>query len=185
MATENNGQQTGLNRAKPYQLMLFPLNNGATNVYFVLVLSYIATFGSNVLALGVIFASLMVTGMRLFDAVTDPIIGALMDRTSTRFGKFRPFMLIGNGIMALSVMALYTLTPLIPASAQALRYVAFVLLYAVWVIGIPSRPPARERARRSSQMTPTSGRFSPFSTRSDLLRVWAPCSSLHRSFVQM
>jgi hypothetical protein len=117
MATENNGQQTGLNRAKPYQLMLFPLNNGATNVYFVLVLSYIATFGSNVLALGVIFASLMVTGMRLFDAVTDPIIGALMDRTSTRFGKFRPFMLIGNGIMALSVMALYTLTPLIPASA--------------------------------------------------------------------
>ena len=135
MATENNGQQTGLNRAKPYQLMLFPLNNGATNVYFVLVLSYIATFGSNVLALGVIFASLMVTGMRLFDAVTDPIIGALMDRTSTRFGKFRPFMLIGNGIMALSVMALYTMTPLIPASAQALRYVAFVLLYAVWVIG--------------------------------------------------
>ena len=25
---------TTLNRAKPYQLMLFPLNNGATNVYF-------------------------------------------------------------------------------------------------------------------------------------------------------
>ena len=101
MANENN--TTGLNRAKPYQLMLFPLNNGATNVYFVLVLSYIATFGSNVLALGVIFASLMVTVMRLFDAVTDPIIGALMDRTSTRFGKFRPFMVIGNLIMAASV----------------------------------------------------------------------------------
>ena len=29
----------GVNRAKPYQLMLFPLNNGATNVYFVLILS--------------------------------------------------------------------------------------------------------------------------------------------------
>ncbi len=28
-----------VNRAKPYQLALFPLNNGATNVYFVLVLS--------------------------------------------------------------------------------------------------------------------------------------------------
>jgi Na+/melibiose symporter-like transporter len=133
MVNENN--TTGLNRAKPYQLMLFPLNNGATNVYFVLVLSYIATFGSNVLALGVIFASLMVTVMRLFDAVTDPIIGALMDRTSTRFGKFRPFMVIGNLIMAASVMALYVLTPLIPASMTALRYVAFVLLYAVWVIG--------------------------------------------------
>ena len=52
--------------------MLFPLNNGATNVYYVLVLSYIATFGSKVLALPMIFASVMVTGMRLFDAITDP-----------------------------------------------------------------------------------------------------------------
>ena len=135
MANENNTNTVGLNRAKPYQLALFPLNNGATNVYFVLVLSYIATFGSNVLALGVIFASLMVTGMRLFDAVTDPIIGALMDRTSTRFGKFRPFMVIGNLIMALSVLSLYTLTPLIPATMKFARYAAFVLLYAVWVIG--------------------------------------------------
>ena len=135
MANEKNTNTVGLNRAKPYQLALFPLNNGATNVYFVLVLSYIATFGSNVLALGVIFASLMVTGMRLFDAVTDPIIGALMDRTSTRFGKFRPFMVIGNLIMALSVLSLYTLTPLIPATMKFARYAAFVLLYAVWVIG--------------------------------------------------
>lgn len=35
---------SAVNRAKPYQLVLFPLNNGATNVYYVLVLSYIATF---------------------------------------------------------------------------------------------------------------------------------------------
>ena len=124
-----------VNRAKPYQMVLFPLNNGATNVYYVLVLSYIATFGSKVLALSMIFASVMVTGMRLFDAVTDPIIGALMDRTNGKFGKFRPFMVIGNLIMAVSILVLYCLTPLIPESAMFLRYAAFVGLYAVWVIG--------------------------------------------------
>ena len=70
---------TTTNRAKLYQLVLFPLNNGATNVYFVLILSYIATFGENVLGL-LGFASIMVTVMRLFDAITDPIIGALMDK---------------------------------------------------------------------------------------------------------
>ena len=75
---EQTAKASGLNRAKTYQLVLFPLNNGATNVYYVLVLSYIATFGSKVLALSMIFASVMVTGMRLFDAITDPIIGALM-----------------------------------------------------------------------------------------------------------
>ena len=78
MSEQNSAASASVNRAKPYQLMLFPLNNGATNVYYVLVLSYIATFGSNVLALGTLFASVMVTAMRLCDAITDPIIGALM-----------------------------------------------------------------------------------------------------------
>ena len=115
---EQKTTASSVNRAKTYQLVLFPLNNGATNVYYVLVLSYIATFGSKVLALSMLFASVMVTGMRLFDAVTDPIIGALMDRTNGRFGKFRPFMVIGNLIMAASILVLYCLTPLIPACVR-------------------------------------------------------------------
>ena len=135
MSEQNSAASASVNRAKPYQLMLFPLNNGATNVYYVLVLSYIATFGSKVLALSMIFASVMVTGMRLFDAITDPIIGALMDRTNGKFGKFRPFMVIGNLIMAASILVLYCLTPLIPATMMWVRYAVFVALYAVWVIG--------------------------------------------------
>jgi len=124
----------GTNRAKFYQLALFPMNNGATNVYFVLILSYVATFGENILGL-IGFASIMVTVMRLFDAITDPIIGSLMDKTSTKFGKFRPFMVIGNIIMAVSVIVLYIFTPMIPATMMWARYGAFTLLYAVWVIG--------------------------------------------------
>ena len=128
---ENNG----VNRAKLYQLALFPMNNGATNVYFVLILTYVSQFGNAVLGLAMLFASFMVTGMRIFDAITDPIIGALMDKTNTKFGKFRPFMVIGNAIMAISVFLLYVLTPLVPETMMWLRYVLFVLLYAVWVIG--------------------------------------------------
>ena len=127
--------ENGMNRAKFYQLALFPMNNGATNVYFVLILSYIATFGNKVLGLGMVFASFMVTGMRVFDAITDPIIGAIMDKTDGKFGKFRPFMVIGNLVMAVSVIALYILTPLIPEGMMWLRYAMFILLYAVWVIG--------------------------------------------------
>ena len=123
-----------LNRAKPYQLVLFPLNNGATNVYFVLILSYVAQFGSSILKLGM-FASIMVTVMRAADAVTDPIIGAMMDRTNTRIGKFRPFMILGSAVMAVSVVCLYVLTPLIPETMMWARYAAFVVVYFVWVIG--------------------------------------------------
>ena len=128
-------ENKGMNRAKFYQLALFPMNNGATNVYFVLILSYIATFGNKVLGLAMVFASFMVTGMRVFDAITDPIIGAIMDKTDGRFGKFRPFMVLGNIVMAISVILLYMLTPLIPETMMWLRYTAFILLYAVWVIG--------------------------------------------------
>ena len=128
-------ENKGMNRAKFYQLALFPMNNGATNVYFVLILSYIATFGNKVLGLGMVFASFMVTGMRVFDAITDPIIGALMDKTNGKFGKFRPFMVIGNITMAVSVILLYMLTPLIPINMMWLRYTVFIILYAVWVLG--------------------------------------------------
>ncbi len=126
---------SGLNRAKMYQLVLFPMNNGATNVYFVIILSYIATFGNAVLGIGLMFASMMITVMRVFDAVTDPIIGAIMDRTDGKFGKFRPFMVLGNAIMAASVFVLYCITPMIPESSMWLRYAAFIVLYAIWVIG--------------------------------------------------
>ena len=127
--------KTSTNRAKFYQLALFPMNNGATNVYFVLILSYIATFGNKVLGLAMVFASFMVTGMRVFDAITDPIIGAIMDKTDGKFGKFRPFMVIGNVVMAVSVIGLYVLTPLVPDNMMWLRYTLFIFLYAVWVLG--------------------------------------------------
>ena len=144
---EQTAKAPGLNRAKTYQLVLFPLNNGATNVYYVLVLSYIATFGSKVLALSMIFASVMVTGMRLFDAITDPIIGALMDRTNGKFGKFRPFMVIGNLIMAASILVLYCLTP---SSLPARWACAMRLSWLCTQSGssaTPSRPAAPVPAR--------------------------------------
>ena len=124
-----------MNRAKLYQLVLFPMNNGATNVYYILTLNFIAYYANGVLGLLLMFATTMVTVMRLLDAVTDPIIGALIDRTSTKFGKFRPFMVLGNVIMIVSSICLYFGTRLISGEMSWLRYVCFVLFYALYVIG--------------------------------------------------
>lgn len=131
----NTAQASGLNRAKPYQLVLFPFNNGATNVYYILTITYIAYYGNGVLGLALMFATTMVTVMRLFDAVTDPIIGALIDKTNGRFGKFRPYMVLGNAIMAVSAFLLYFGTRAIPETMMWLRYTAYVVIYALYVIG--------------------------------------------------
>lgn len=48
---EQKTTASSVNRAKTYQLVLFPLNNGATNVYYVLVLSLHRDLRRKVLAL--------------------------------------------------------------------------------------------------------------------------------------
>lgn len=129
-------KKTGsLNRAKTYQLVLFPFNNGATNVYYVLTMNYIAYHANGVLGLALMFATTMVTVMRVFDAVTDPVIGMLIDKTQGKLGKFRPYIILGNVIMALSAILLYFGTRLIPENMMWLRYVGFVVLYMIYVIG--------------------------------------------------
>jgi hypothetical protein len=132
---EQTAKASGLNRAKTYQLVLFPLNNGATNVYYVLVLSYIATFGSKVLALSMIFASVMVTGNapvrrhyrphhRRVDGPHQRQIWqvpALHGHRQPHHGGQHPRAVLSD--------------PAHPRHAMGLRYAAVVALYAVWVIG--------------------------------------------------
>ena len=125
----------GMNRAKMYQLALFPMNNGATNVYFILTLNFLANYGSGVLGLLAIFVTVMQTVMRLFDAVTDPIIGALIDKTNTKIGKFRPYMILGNVILAVSSILMYFGIRVVPDDMLWLRYTLFVLFYMLYVIG--------------------------------------------------
>ena len=135
MSTEKREMETVTNRAKLYQLVLFPMNNGATNVYYILTMNFIAYYANGVLGLLLMFATTMVTVMRLFDAVTDPIIGALIDRTSGKFGKFRPYMILGNVIMIISSVLMYFGTRLIAEDMAWLKYTCFVLFYALYVIG--------------------------------------------------
>lgn len=132
---QESGKGRALNRAKLYQLILFPFNNGATNVYYILTMNYIMYHAEGVLGLAIAFATSMVTVMRVFDAFTDPIIGALIDRTSGRFGKFRPYMILGNAIMIVSALLMYFGTRLIPDTMMPARYAAYVVIYAFYVIG--------------------------------------------------
>jgi Na+/melibiose symporter-like transporter len=125
----------GINRSKPWQLLLFSFNNGATNVHYVIMMNYIAYYANGVLGLIVMFATTMVTVMRAFDAFTDPVIGVLIDKTNGKFGKFRPWMLSGNIIMTLGTILMFFTTRLVPDTMMWLRYMSFVITYVVYVLG--------------------------------------------------
>ena len=121
----------GYNDAKLWQVGFFSLNNAATNLYMAMMI-YVSYYVNGIAGIGVAVVSLLLTGLHIFDGITDPIAGFLLDQTNGRFGKFRPFMLIGNIVMAVSSLALFFTTHLIP---YYLRIPYFALLYAGFIIG--------------------------------------------------
>ncbi|HPQ55025.1 MAG TPA: MFS transporter, partial [Spirochaetota bacterium] len=53
---------------------------------------YIPKFYTDTMGVPVAAAGIILLAIRLFDAVTDPLIGIVSDRTVTRFGRRRPMI---------------------------------------------------------------------------------------------
>jgi Na+/melibiose symporter-like transporter len=70
--------------------------------------------------------------MRVFDGVTDPVIVYVIDRTNGRFGKFRPFMILGWIILAASSLLMYFTTHLV---SGWFRVIYFIAVYTLYIIG--------------------------------------------------
>lgn len=117
------------------RIALFTLNNTATNLYLFM-FGYVFYLLTGVIGVGVAVVGTFTLAMRMWDGVTDPFIGYVLDRTSTRFGKNRPFMLIGNLILLASSAVLYWVIPQIQGEKAALlRFPLFVAVSAIYYIG--------------------------------------------------
>lgn len=118
-------------RAKIWQIAFFAFNNTATNLYmfFMFFISYYAT---GMLGLGVVLVSTLLTAMRIWDAITDPFVGYLLDKTNGKFGKNRPFIVAGNIVMIISCIIMYKFVYKAP---ENMRLLFFILVYAVYIIG--------------------------------------------------
>lgn len=117
--------------AKLWQIGFFTLNNTATNMYM-FILAFVSYYATGIAGLTVVAISTILTFMRVFDGITDPIIGFIIDKTESKFGKFRPMMIIGNIILAGSILIMYNFTHLLPESLQMLF---FILIYAIYIVG--------------------------------------------------
>jgi len=77
----------------------------ASNFYWRIFDVFIFIFYTDVFGLSAAAVGTMMLVTRLIDAVTDPLMGAMADRTQTRYGKFRPYLLWGIfPIMAAGVL---------------------------------------------------------------------------------
>lgn len=70
--------------------------DAANNMAFSLAMTFLALYLTDVARIGPATVGLMFLLMRAVDAFTDVAMGSLIDRTQTRFGKFRPWILFGS-----------------------------------------------------------------------------------------
>ena len=119
-------------KATPFQMFAAACCTVITNSNYFFFLVYFSLFCTTSLGLSALIVGAMMTAARFLDGITDPIIGLMMDRTNTRFGKFRPFCLIGTVIMNGSLILLFWGADF---SSQTSYYLWLGFWYVVWVIG--------------------------------------------------
>ena len=118
-------------RAKIWQMAFFAANNTATNAFMFLMMN-VSYYATGIAGLGTVLVSWIITGSRVFDGFTDPIVGMWMDRTDGKFGKFRPFMLGGYLTMTIVTLLIFFTIHQVP---EAFRLPYFLILYILYIIG--------------------------------------------------
>ena len=76
-------------------LIMFPLGTIGRDMVYNLVTSYLLTyvlFTRALTAAQLAAISAIMVGARVFDALNDPIMGNIIERTRTRWGKFKPWL---------------------------------------------------------------------------------------------
>ncbi|WP_252723328.1 glycoside-pentoside-hexuronide (GPH):cation symporter [Treponema pedis] len=78
----------------------------------------------------IITIGFIMTVLRIFDALNDPFMGVIIDNTKSRFGKFKPWILIGAVLSGIFTVLIFTDFKLTGAAYVAV----FTFLYLFWGI---------------------------------------------------
>lgn len=116
----------------------YGLGDTASNIVFQVVIGFMLIFYVDVFGISAAAVGTMFFVVRIFDAVTDPIMGGIADRTNTKWGKYRPYLIwfaLPYGVLA--VLA-FTTPDLSESGKLVYAYITYTLLMTVYTaINIP------------------------------------------------
>lgn len=127
-----------LKRAKNTDIFLYGMGGVGSNIAFMLVIMYLMFFytdyfGINAAAVGGLFLV-----SRFIDAITDPIMGMIADRTNGKMGKYRGWVLIGAPLLGVLVALMFAAPNLSPGGKLAYVYITYILYSLVsTMVNIP------------------------------------------------
>lgn len=108
-------------------------------VMFGLINTFALSFMVNQLAISAGFAGLLIGLSKIYDGVTDPLMGVISDKTNTRMGRRRPYLLVGAFMLTASMVLTFNV-PAFVSPENALLYMTVILLFyatAYTVFNVP------------------------------------------------
>ena len=91
------------------------------------VVAYLPEYYANALGLPLAAVGTAFMGVRLLDLLCDPFIGGLMDRTRSRWGRFRPWLAVSAPLLSGAAWMLFMASP---GVTLAYLWVSLIVLYA-------------------------------------------------------
>ena len=118
-------------RLKAGQKAAFGFGAFGKDIVYMLISSYLLYYYNVVLGMSSVFIGTVMMVARVFDAFNDPIMGIIVAKTKTRWGRFRPWIFAGTVLNAVTIYALYATPQSMDDSAQRIWLVIF---YFAWGI---------------------------------------------------
>ena len=132
------------------------------DMVYMLSASYILYYYQDILGVSAIAMGVILLVARIFDAFNDPIMGIVVAKTKTRWGKFRPWLMIGTVTNAVVLFAMFAAPPSLDAKGltayAAITYILWGITYTMMDIPYWSMIPAFTESGKEREGLSTLGR---------------------------
>lgn len=128
----SNNTSVSAGRLSKKTLFAYGMGDFASNLTNTFMGSYLSIFYTDVVGLAPAVVSAIMVIARIWDAINDPMFGAIAERTNTKKGRFRPYIFYFTPFLALAaVLTFTTFGGKGGAIYAAVTYIAYGMLYTV------------------------------------------------------
>lgn len=120
----------------------FGISDFACNLAYLLTNTYLLFYYTNCAKLDAGQVGFMFIITKFIDAITDYLVGTWVDRTDTKMGRYRPWMLFGAPVLAIGMVLLFSIPVAWPAASKLVwAYVTYVIFsFGYTLVNIPMAP---------------------------------------------
>jgi GPH family glycoside/pentoside/hexuronide:cation symporter len=134
------------------QVVGYGLGDFAFNLTFTFCSLFLLYFYTDVLGLSATTAGLIIMVALIWEGATDPVVGVIANRTRSRWGRYRPYLLLGCVPLAVSFVAMFVPWGLSGTALAVYAFVTHLLFRTVYtLVNIPYIALSAQMTTDSSQ----------------------------------